>query len=251
MAIIDAEGIVTKETKYGESSRILTVITKNHGKISVLAGSVRRGKSGLLTATALFSHSRFTLFKNNSSSLYKLNDGELLSPFSSLKSSLEKMAFASYICDVTNFVVQEDAEDTALFELLLRSLYMLAKEETDCEKVKAAFEFRLLMTSGLLPDLSRCGKCGSLSDISAINPYDGLVYCTNCKTEKSASFPINNSILAAISYISVAEDKKIFSFNMSEQSIKYLSELGEKCINVILDKDFKTLDYLRKVTSLI
>ncbi|MBQ3573434.1 MAG: recombination protein O N-terminal domain-containing protein, partial [Clostridia bacterium] len=61
MAIIDAEGIVTKETKYGDTSRILTVVTKELGKISILAGNVRKGKSGLLGATSLFSHSRFTL----------------------------------------------------------------------------------------------------------------------------------------------------------------------------------------------
>lgn len=250
MAIIDTDGIVTKETKYGDSSRILTVITKNHGKISVLAGSVRRGKSGLLTATALFSHSRFTLFKSGSSSLYKLNEGELVNSFSTLRESLEKMAFASYLCEVTNSIVQEDAEDTEQFNLLLRCLYLLSKDDVNYEKIKAVFEFRALTISGMLPNLSCCGKCGSVSDISAINPYDGSVCCRNCLSDSPSSFLINNSILAAISYISVADEKKIFSFNMSDNAIKYLSELGEKCVGILLDKKFKTLDYLRRVTAL-
>ena len=122
LAIVDAEGIVTKETKYGDTSRILTVITKELGKISVLASNVRKGKSGLLSATSLFSHSKLTLFKNSSSALYKLNEGELVTSFSALRESLEKMAFASYFCDIANFVVQEASPDIAQAELLLRSL---------------------------------------------------------------------------------------------------------------------------------
>ena len=38
---------------------------------------------------------------------------------------------------------------------------------------------------------------------------------------------------------------------MSDASIKYLSELGEKCIQTLLEKNFKTLDYLRRVTALM
>lgn len=250
LAIIDAEGIVTKETKYGDSSRILTVITKSLGKISVLAGNVRRGKSGLLTATSLFSHSRFTLFKSGSSSLYKLNEGELLTSFSALRDSLDGMAFASYICDVTNFVVQEESPDDAQVELLLRSLYMLCKDGANPEKIKAVFEFRTLTIAGLIPDLSRCGGCGSCENLTLLSPTDGAVYCEKCGGSHPSAMRINDSILAAIAYISLAEDKKIFSFNMSDASIKYLSELGERCTETLLDKSFKTLDYLRKVTAL-
>lgn len=249
MAIVDVCGIVTKETKYGDSSRILTVITAEKGKISVLAGNVRRGKSGLLTATSLFAHSRFTLFKNSSSSLYKLNEGELITSFADIKNSLDKMAFASYFCEISNLIVQEEAPDIPQFELLLRSLYMLNKD-TQFEKIKAVYEFRTLLLSGLLPDLSVCGDCGAVKNLNFLSPSDGCLYCDKCKDTHPNSLKLNESLLAAISYIALAEDKKIFSFNMSENSLLYLSKLGENCIEVLLDKKFKTLDYLRKVTAL-
>lgn len=250
MAILDVEGIVTKETKYGETSRILTVITKSHGKISVLAGNVRRGKTGLLMATALFSHSRFTLFKSGSSNLYKLNEGELLTSFSALKESLEKMAFASYFCDITNSVVQEGSPDEPQVSLLLRSLYMLAKDDANYEKIKAVFEFRTLKTAGLLPDLSACGGCGRADGLYYLCPESGGIYCEGCVELHPSAMMINESLLAAISYIAIAEDKKIFSFNMSEAAMEYLSQIGERCIEILFDKRFKTLDYLRRVTAL-
>lgn len=250
MSLIHTEGIVTKETKYGDTSRILTVISKDYGKISVLAGNVRKGKSGLLTATSLFSHSSFTLFKSGSSSLYKLNEGELLMSFSALHESLDGMAFASYFCEVSNYVVQEDAPDAEQMQLLLRSLYMLCQKNADFEKIKAVFEFRTLALGGLMPDVSCCGDCGVLDNLIGFSAIDGVVYCDKCLEKHDGLMQINNSILAAISYIILADDKKIFSFEMSPSSILYLSKLGEHNIEVMLDKKFKTLDYLRRVTSL-
>lgn len=250
MALIDTDGIVTKETKYGDTSGILTVITRDLGKISVLARSVRKNKSGLLAATGLFSHSRFTLFKSGSSSLYKLNECELLTSFSALRESLEGMAFAAYICDVTNSVVQEDAPDTAQLDLLLRCLYMLCRDGVNYEKIKAVFEFRTLAISGLMPDISVCGDCGTTSPLCSLSAADGAVYCEKCGKNHIGTLQVNDSILAAIAYIILADDKKIFSFNMSDASLRYLSELGEHNLQVLLDKKFKTLEYLRKVTAL-
>lgn len=250
MAIIDVEGIVTKETKYGDTSRILTVVTRTLGKISVLAGNVRRGKSGLLSATSLFSYSKFTVFKNGSSSLYKLNEGELITSFPEIRESLEKMAYASYFCDITNTVIQEGTPNNEQTDLTLRSLYLLCNSEMNPEKIKAVFEFRTITFEGLMADLSVCGKCNSSENIVGINPYNGIVLCENCISEFPSTFPINKSIYAAIAYISLAEPKKIYSFNMSDKSISYLSTLGEKFIGILLERDFKTLDYLKKVTSL-
>lgn len=249
LAIVDTEGIVTKETKYGDTSRILTVITRNMGKISVLAGNVRKGKSGLLSATSLFTYSRFTLFKSGSSSLYKLNEGEVIASFSNLKNSLDAMAYASYFCDVTNSVMQENSSEPEQTDLLLRALYLIDKNPETAEKIKAVFEFRTLTIAGLMPNLSECAGCGKTNGLTSLCPQNGSVYCEKC----GISYPsirINDSILAALSYIELAESKKIFSFNMSEKSIAYLSLLGEQCIEILLEKNFKTLKYLKNVTSL-
>ena len=107
LGIVETTGIVTREVKYGDSSRILTVITKEYGKISVLAGGVRSNKSGMLAATQLFSYGKFTLFKSNGKSLYKINSCSIINSFSMLRNSLERMAYASYFCEVVNNIIQD------------------------------------------------------------------------------------------------------------------------------------------------
>ena len=78
MPNIDVCGLVTREVKYGENSRILTVLAKDIGKVSVLASRARTNRSGLLTATQLFAYSNFTLFKGRENSLMKMNEGEVI-----------------------------------------------------------------------------------------------------------------------------------------------------------------------------
>lgn len=89
MPNIDVCGLVTREVKYGENSRILTVLAKDIGKVSVLASPVREPtRSGLLTATQLFAYSNFTLFKGRENSLMKMNEGEVIESFSEIRNSL-------------------------------------------------------------------------------------------------------------------------------------------------------------------
>ena len=251
MGIVETEGIVTREIKYGDASRILTVITKEFGKISVLAGGVRANKSGLLAATQLFSHVSFTLFKGREKSLYKINSGEVITPFSAIRESLERMAYASYFCDIANYIVQENAPDTQQLALLLNTMFMLSADKLSYTQIKSVFEFRTLSLQGLMPDLSVCQGCGLEGKTVFLDVHAGCAYCDQCGSKQSAGLiKAGNAVLTAASYISSADSKRIFSFKLPESSLDYLSRLGEYYLEQGLEKHFKTLDYLKKVQAL-
>lgn len=251
MSVIEAEGVVTREIKYGDSSRILTVITKELGKISVLAGGARTNRSGLLAMTQLFSHVSFTLFKGRDKSLYKVNGGEILTSFSSIRDSLDKMAYASYFCDAANYTVQENAPDPEQLSLLLNALYMLSADKLSYIQIKAVYEFRTLALQGILPDLSVCGRCGRSGMNVCLDLENSCAYCADCGAKHDGTtIKTGNSILAAISYIAAADSKKIFAFQLPDKALEYLSSLGEYWLERGLEKHFKTLDYLNKVKML-
>lgn len=251
MSIVEAEGVITKEIKYGDSSRILTVITKEFGKISVLASGVRTNKSGLLAATQLFSHVSLTLFKGREKSLYKINSGELITSFSEIRTSLDKMAFASYLCEVANYIIQENAPDAEQTALLLNSLHLLASGKHSPIHIKAVYEFRTLALQGLLPDFDVCTKCGSRGDTVYFDLNGCCAYCADCGAEGMHGITrVGRSITGAVSYIAAAEPKKVFAFALAPESTEYLSKLGEYFTEHSLEKHFGTLDYLKKVMEL-
>ncbi len=251
MGIVEATGIITREVKYGDSSRILTILTEELGKISVLAGGVRSNKSGLLTATQLFSYGEFNLFKSREKSLYKINNGATLNSFSGLRGSLTQMAYASYFCEIANSIIQEESPDPEQLRLLLNALFMLQDEKLPLEQIKAVYEFRTLAIQGLLPPLNLCSVCGEAESLTFFKPAENSALCKKCADkEVSTVIETGTSILGAISYISNAEPKKIFAFRLSDNSLSYLSRLGEYCLELHLEKHLKTLDYLKNVMSL-
>lgn len=250
MGIVEAHGIVTREVKYGDTSRILTVITREFGKISVLAGGVRTNKSGLLAATQLFSYVSFNLFKGREKSLYKINSGEITTSFSKIRESLERMAYASYFCDITNYVMQEDAPDEEQLNLLLNCLYVLAEDKLPYDMIKAVFEFRTLSVQGLVPELALCGNCHIPDSLVYIDTENGCALCENCGEKRENLIRTGSGVIKAIEYIAGAEAKKIFAFRVPENMTGYMSDLGEFLIEKNLEKHFKTLDYLKSVRML-
>jgi len=251
LGIVEAEGIITREVKYGDTSRILTVLTRQYGKISVLAGGVRTNKSGLLAATQLFSHVSLQLFKGREKSLYKINSGDILTSFSSIRESLERMAYASYFCEVANDVIQENNPDEEQLNLLLNALFLLSGDKLPYPQIKGVFEFRTLSLQGLLPELSRCSVC-SEKPPAYFHPMSGQCYCAACGKKQTAPDLIaaGEAVLHAVAYINGSESKKAFSFSLPEQSLNYLSRLGEYCLEAYLERHFKTLDYLKSVCEL-
>ncbi len=265
MPNIDVSGIVTREVKYGENSRILTVLSKDTGRISVLASRARTNKSGLLTATQLFAYSNFTLFKGRDGSLLKLNEGEVIHPFAGIRTSLEKMAYASYFCDVINRLCKEGVEENELLTLILNMLYMLERPDCtdlDAVKLRAVFQLRSLAAAGYAPDCGGCAACGS-ENVKYFYHSGGGFLCESCKQKSEQPdgkapaqkiygplSEINSALYNAVNFITTADSKHILSFNLGAESTKYLADIGEIYLKTQLEHEFKTLGYLKNVLAL-
>jgi len=252
LGIVETEGIVTKEVKYGDTSRIITLITKDYGKISAIANNVRTGKSKLLSGLSLFVYSDFVLYegKGKSSSLYRINEINVREPFKSIKESIDKMAYASYFADVVNKIVKENNPDQEMLRLLLNVLYFIDKDAADFELLKPVFEIKTAEICGYSPDFSECGKCGSKENIIYLDPIGGSGLCENCGRLIKKPFLMNNTIRELWKYIQNAGLKNALTISVNRDVVDYLSNLTEEYIAVQLDCEFKTLKFLKSVMSI-
>ena len=249
MANIEVRGVVTREIKYGENSRILTVLAKDLGKVSVLASRARSNRSGVLSATQLFCYSDFEVFKGRDNSLLRLNEGEVIEPFSKLRASLDKMAYASYFCDIANHLCYEGTEQNEILRLLLNTLSRLeADDGSDALRLETVFLFRALREAGFAPDCEGCA-CGEQEKIKWLYPSEGVFRCDKCRSGGNA-IEVNATLFKVISYIVQSNLASAFSFKLGENTVKYLAFIGEEYMRMQIEKDLKTLDYLKKVREL-
>ena len=97
---------------------------------------------------------------------------------------------------------------------------------------------------GYRPVLPKCAKCGNINNIVAFSGIDGGILCKNCF--KSGE-KITKSVVDAMNYIISADEKKIFSFTVSDKVQSVLGKITEDYVRVQLDQEFSSLEYFKRI----
>ena len=250
MGLLKTSGIVLKTTKYGDTSLIVTVLTRDYGKISAMASGVRSKKSRMVAGLQLFAYSELLMYKaKQKNGLYHLDEMTVIESFEGLRTDLLKMAYASYFAEAASAAATEDEFEEEVLRLLLNALYLLEKGEVDYEKIKTVFEWRLAAVAGYAPVVDACANCKNDEGLS-LSFKDGTVFCENCVPNLEGTAKLSKVMQRIIEYIVSSDSKKIFAFDAGQDTVNYLSRVSEVYLSCQLECEFNTLSYLKKVKTL-
>lgn len=245
MALIKVNGVVLKRTAVGDNDVILTVFTSELGVVKASAKGVKSYKNKFSAGTALFSYSEFILLKGKD--IYRVRSCELLESFYNLSTNIERIAFATYIADLTAYTVKETIADARLLSLLLNTFYLLANSDRNLRLVKSVYELKLLCYSGLAPQLECCVSCGDTEHVDYISPQAGGLLCGECQNTARQVYPLSEPCLIALRFIVYSEDKKAFAFQLSDAALEELEAHIEHFMREHIDRDFYSLTYLNMI----
>lgn len=239
------QAIVLRVADYNDRDALLTVLTRNHGKLTVKARGLRRKNSPLVAPCQLLAFGEFTLFEYRGQ--YTINEAHSIELFSPLRRDLTKLSLGTYFAQATEVISQEDIPNPELQSLLLNCLYALSRLEEPESKVKAVFELRAACLAGYMPDLFGCHSCGNQNpdrfDISR-----GCLECQNCRgIGGGIRMPVTASVLEAMRYICMCEPKKVLSFQIGASNLEILSNLTEAYFTAQLERGFSTLDFYKSL----
>lgn len=143
--------IVLGRTDYGEADRILTVLTPDYGKVSLLAKGVRRVKSKLAGGIELFSVSDITFIKGRGD-MGTLTSSRLAKHYSGIVGNLERTMLAYELLRELHKITEAEAE-AAYFELLRQTFEALDDSSAALPVVRLWFSAQLLRLGGFAPNL--------------------------------------------------------------------------------------------------
>ena len=116
---------------------------------------------------------------------------------------------------------------------------MISQDAKDLEFILSVFKLRLLSILGFTPQINRCTSCKNENNLTYFSLKDNGFKCENCgKVDKSA-VQISNSTMTAIRYIILADAKKIFSFQISDENLQELKMISKLYLNEKLEKEYK------------
>lgn len=246
---INTKGLVLREVPYKETSKILTVLTADAGRITVSAKGARRKGSKTAAATQLLCFSDMTLSENRDR--YTLTEARPIEMFEGLRYDLEKLALGSYFAQVLEAVSDEDMQNPAILSLGLNALFVLSEDKYPEMLIKSAFEMRLMALSGFAPLLDACSVCGAENPVNPrLDLSGGTVRCRDCREEDgfaSETVPLCAGSLEAMRHIIGCDSNRIFSFSLGVDAAKRLSRAGEAYVKTQLDRSFSALDYYNSV----
>ena len=245
----DTRGLVVSEKRVGEDDRLVTVLTEDMG---LLRAFVRRSKraGGKLSATRLFTYSRFSIFEGRDS--YIIDDAQPLEVFFDLRKDIGRLSLAQYFCELSTALAPQGAEAGDFLRLVLNAMYFLCRGTRTQAVLKAAVEMRMMSLAGYQPDLVGCAECGSYeAGVMYFLPRQGSLLCENCRGPKGAepAYGLHAGALAALRHTVYAEFPKLFSFRLSPEAERELSAASESYVLETLQRRFRTLDFYRQMEN--
>lgn len=143
MRTYKTEGIVIKRSNFSEADRILTIFTKKHGKIKVLAKGVRRITSRRGPNIELFNQVELFIHKGRTFDI--LTEVNVLNTFSQIRKKLDLVGLAFYVCEIVDGLCPEHQAHPRVYEMLVEVLNELDKGRVN------KFEKSLLEELGYIP----------------------------------------------------------------------------------------------------
>lgn len=259
MEELELDGLVIRETQTGEADKIITLLTGERGRLSVSGKGVSSIRHKYAASSALFSYSTYLLKKR--SRYWYIADAFYIDSFTELRYDLEKLSLANYICDVAYEFAQEEIENRELMSLVLNTLFALSRREIPNELLRGAFEFRMAVQEGFMPELGGCGICGKpLGDADCtLDVMNGRLLCKSCREElandpayladETAKIHIRVSppVLAALRYIESAPAKRFLSFSLDKMELSLFSVVCERYLLNHVEHGFPSLEYYKKI----
>lgn len=243
---LTTQALVLRVTDYNDRDALLTLLTRNNGKLTVKARGLRRKNSPLTAPCQLLAFGEYTLFEYKG--MYTVNEAASIELFHHLRRDLQKLALGTYFAQAAELVSQEDLPNPELLSLVLNCLHALSGLNISEQKVKAVFELRLACIAGYMPDVIGCHICGNLApdrfDLSA-----GRLECNRCRSGASGGIrmPVSQGLIHAMQYIAMCDPKKLFSFQLGKESLNQLSHITEAYLTTQLERGFSALDFYKSL----
>ncbi|MGN6129346.1 MAG: DNA repair protein RecO, partial [Nocardioidaceae bacterium] len=187
MALYRDEAVVLRTQKLGEADRIITLLTRAHGRVRAVAKGVRRTSSRFGSRLEPFTHVDLQLAEGRS--LDVVTQAETLEPFAArVGADYERYTAGTVMLETAERLVVEDKEPALQqFLLLVGALRAMCDTGRPPGLVLDSFLLRSMAVAGYAPTFDGCARCGVEGPHRAFSPAAGGMLCATCRVPGSAS----------------------------------------------------------------
>jgi DNA repair protein RecO (recombination protein O) len=190
------EAVVLTKINFGDSSNIVSLFTKDSGKISAIVKGGKTSKAGTSKFIDPPNHIQIVLYNKPSREVQLISGAEIISHYPRVKEDYEKLKYAYAVVELLKKILPDNEVNYRLFKGVLRIFDVLEEGKEQPEISFGRFLMFFLKESGYEFQITSCASCGKTTDNPLYLSYNfeiGIL-CETCSEENMISFHIDSEL---------------------------------------------------------
>lgn len=243
---LKVDAVVLRHADWGEADRLLTLYSREHGKLRAIAKGVRKIQSRKAGHLEPFTRATIMLAKGHD--LWIVTQAEAIDLYQPIREELQKMGQAAYVVELLDRFTYEEGQNWQLYKLLTETLERLSTGEDDFISIRY-YEMRLLELLGYRPLLFECAACGE--DITARNQFFsadlGGVLCPKCENRGQSSRPVSLEALRFLRHIQRSTYKEARMASPPAAIRQEMEALQNYYFTYLLERSLNSPEFLKQI----
>src|ERR1035437_530147 len=191
--LIKTAAIVLSKLNYGDSSSVVSLFTKEYGKLSAILKGGRNPKSKLSLIVDPINYLEVIFYNKPSRELQILSSADIKAHFHKIKEDLDKLKYAHSVIELVKNLSVEHEVNKKLFSGIIRILELIAEGEENPAVLFGRFFLFFLKELGYELQLKKCSSCGrtNLEEIELSYNYEIGILCNECRINYLENITIN------------------------------------------------------------
>jgi DNA repair protein RecO (recombination protein O) len=203
VALEKTEALILRTIKFGETSRIVTALSRDFGLLKAIAKGVRGARPKFGAALDPFAASELVVYRKRERDLHLIGQADLLEAHLPLSGDLRRYAFASALAEFIPQVVSGEVgsdEAPALYAEAREALRLIAESvPATLPYILRAFQLRFISAMGHGMELHACLACGrEVEGAGALSAAQGGLFCSDCASDGTGMVPVSAPALAVL-----------------------------------------------------
>lgn len=253
MKLYKTEAIVLVDSDLGDQDKVITLFSKDYGKVRAVAKGARRLKSRFSPAIQMLSYITVVLYQSKRIAMDTLNECEINSSFLGMRNDLLRLAYGYYLAELMMKFVQGSETPRFLFDLLLKTLFALEKvPKQSLFGLIRGFELKMLTILGYRPFLEGCIDCGrpiKNSNSLYFSGYEGGILCASCSKDK-AKKAISHKAVQWMRFLLTASLDKVAQVKLTQDLRRELELIPKDYIPQRVGEPLLSYSFIESVEAL-
>jgi DNA repair protein RecO (recombination protein O) len=240
------EAIVLRRSDFGEADRLLTLFSREFGKIKAIAKAARKPQSRKTGHVELYMRTNFLIARGRDLDI--VTQAEMVEAYPALRLDLVRATYAAYIVELLDRFTAEEDRHSGKYNLLADALEWLATSG-NLLLVARYYELRLLAMAGFQPQLFNCVSC--TEDVQEQDQFFsaelGGLLCPNCREADRRAKPVTAAAVKVLRYLQTRNWDTVKALQLRRPLHIELETVLHHYLTYILERNLKSVDFLHRL----